>query len=573
MLIIILGLTVLQSTGIVHFNSPLKKLVLLTVIIGILLAMRNLGKLIKLPSDRPEKNQASILLWGMAIGFLPFVLLTAVPLIFGFQPIVNSQVSYLFISAIPATWYYVIVHKYLPDSRRLFRRSISFFVAAIMMSMVVNYVIFLFKGVKNLNIEVYLASLSLTILFMICFNIIRVATSKLLLKFDFFEERQDLKNRVLKLSESLSSINDEDHILEEIVESLMIEGLYIVVEDGKGKGLKKAVGRFLGNPSEQAELEKFLQGVPKKNLDIKILPDDFPAELYIPFTANDYSCQLLLGHRYSRLRFEQDELPILTLISSQLAQRLITSINIKEMSQEIKNLNQRSLDSQRRTQGLRGVMASLFRSLEKEKKLIASDIHDGALQLGLDLNRWLKYLIEECLIPDNAKTTMALSHMREAVEDLNFELRLICNDLRPPSLSNLGLLTAIEIMCEEIMQRELVLISLEIVGMSEEERFKEEVELTAYRFLQEGITNAVKHSGSTQLKIHIEKNDSRIELTVSDSGQGFDTGKIEDWALMSEHFGIVGMKERLEGLGGELQISSVIGQGTLLKATIPIAYR
>ncbi len=66
-------------------------------------------------------------------------------------------------------------------------------------------------------------------------------------------------------------------------------------------------------------------------------------------------------------------------------------------------------------------------------------------------------------------------------------------------------------------------------------------------------------------------NESRLELTVKDSGKGFDTRKIEDWALTSVHFGIVGMKERLEGLGGELQISSAIGQGTMLKATIPVA--
>lgn len=70
--------------------------------------------------------------------------------------------------------------------------------------------------------------------------------------------------------------------------------------------------------------------------------------------------------------------------------------------------------------------------------------------------------------------------------------------------------------------------------------------------LQDGITNAVKHSGSYKLKIHIEINKSRNELTVRDLGKGFDTSKIEDWSLTSPHFGIVGMKERLGSLGGDL---------------------
>lgn len=569
MFLIIVSLMFLQFAAI-NYPNLLRKLVLSTLTVGILLALWNIGKLIHLPNDKPEKNQANILFWGMTVGLLPFTLLTAVPLIFGFQPVVDSQISYLFVSAIPITWHYVIVHRYLPDSSRILEKIIAFFFAGIITSLVVICVLFLIKEIKNLNIQVYLASLSLTMLFILCFNLIRVAVSKLLLNYVFPEERVDLKKRILKLSETLSSINEEDQILESYMKSLKIEGLFIIIEDGKGEYLKKSVGRFLNNPVEQAILEKSLQKVQRKNLNIKILPDDSPAEIYIPFEANDFSCHIFLGHRYSYLRFEQDDLPFMMLISGQLAQRLITTLTIKEMSKEIKDLVQRTLDSQRRNQGLRGITASLFKNLEKEKKLIALDIHDGPLQLGLDLNRWLKYLVEECLTSDDFKTTKAISHMREVVEDLNFELRLICNDLRPPSLTDLGMLPAIELMCEEIMQRELLIISIETEGISHEERFQEDVELVAYRFVQEGITNVVKHSGSNKLKIHIEKNESKIELSVSDAGIGFDTSKIEDWSVTGAHFGLVGMKERLESLGGELQIHSIIGQGTELIATILI---
>ncbi|MDR3600962.1 MAG: histidine kinase [Desulfosporosinus sp.] len=567
--VVILNLTVLNSVGIVHLSSLLKKLVLSTVILGILLALWNLGLLIRLPKDRPEKNQANIVFLGMSIGFLPFILLTAVPVIFNVQPKVNTEASYLFISIIPATLYYVIIHKYLPDSRRLLEIAISFFVAGTITSIVVTDVLFFLKVSKNLDLNVYLATLSLTMLFLVFFSFIRIAISKLLEKFALFEGNRDLKSRVLKLNESLTSINEEDQTLEEVVKSLAIEGAFIIVEDDKGGYLKRAAGIFLAKPSEQIILEDFFQVNQRNNLEVKILADDLPAEIYIPYLANNFTCGIFLGHRHSRVDFLQKELPLITLISSQLAQRLITTFVIKELSKEIKDLAQRSHDSQRRTQGLQGITTSLFRSLEKERKSIAGEIHDGPLQLGLDLNRWLKYLVEEC--PQNVKIVKAISHMRELVEDLNFELRLICNDLRPPSLTDLGLLLAIELMCEEIMQKELLLISLETVGISHEERFEEEIELAAYRFLQEGITNVVKHSGSNKLKIHIEMNKSSLELTVRDSGKGFDTSKIEDWILTGAHFGIVGMKERLESLGGNLQIISTIQLGTMLKATIPIA--
>jgi len=389
-------------------------------------------------------------------------------------------------------------------------------------------------------------------------------------KFNFFEEHRGFKKRVLKLNERLTTINEEDLLLEELVTSLAIEGAFIVVKDGKGGYLKNAVGRFLEKPSEQVVLEEFFQADQRINMESKLFSDDFPAGIYSPFVSNDLICGIFLGHRFSHVKFARDELPLITLISGQLAQRLITAFVINELSKEIKDLAQSSLDSKRRNLGLKIMSTSLFTSIEKERKSISFEIHDGPLQLGLDLNRWLKYLNEECPTNDDTKTIKAISHMQEVVGELNFELRLICNDLRPPSLTDLGLFPAIELMCEEIMLKELLLISLETVGINQEERFKEDVELAAYRFLQEGITNAVKHSGSNKLKIHIEMNESGIELTVSDTGKGFDTNKLDDWSLTSAHSGIAGMKERLESLGGDFQISSEIHRGTVLKAIIPI---
>lgn len=565
---IVLSFTILQSAGIVHSISLLRKLVLTNMIIGILLALWKLRALVTTPKDKPEKNQASIILWGMMIGFLPFALLTALPLILNSQTLVNAQTSSLFVCAIPATCYYVIVNKYLPDSRRLFRTTLAFLITGIIISFVITYIFFFLRVVEALNTEVYLLSLSSTMLFMICSSYLQIVFDKLLKKFVFSRGEQNFKEKVLKLNGKLTTINEGDGILEEVLKSLSIEGAFIVIEDDKGGYLKKAAGVFLDKPGKQAELEEFFQADQRINLNTRLLPHDFPAELYIPFVSNEFTCGIFLGHRHSHIKFEQDELPLITLISSQLAHRLITTFVVKELSEEIKDLAQRSLDSQRRSQGLQGITTFLFSSLEKERKLISSEIHDGPLQLGLDLNRWLKYLIEEC--QDNDKTVKAISHMRELVEDLNFELRLICNGLRPPSLTDLGLLSAIELMCEEIMLKELLLISLDTVGINREERFKEEVELAAFRFLQEGITNVLKHSGSNKLKIHIEMNDARIELTLIDSGKGFDTSKIGDWPLTGAHFGIVGMKERLESVGGNLQIISTLGWGTMLIADIPV---
>ncbi|EGW36055.1 ATP-binding protein [Desulfosporosinus sp. OT] len=566
MSVIILIVTVLQSVGIVHLISPLRKLVLVTVSIGVLFTLWNLGALLKLPKDKPEKNQSNILLMGIAIGFLPFVLLTAIPIISGFQPIMNAHVSSLFVSLIPATWYYVIAHKYLPDSRRLLRITIAFFFEGIFSGFVVTYLLFFLKILKSLNLEVTLAVFSLIMLVMVSFRLLRLIMVKLLKKFGWLSVEQDLDQKVLKLNERLALLHEEELILEEVIKSLGVEGAFLVAQNDEGGYLKKAAGRFLEKHDDQSRLETYFQADRKINLGAKKLPKGFPAELYILLDSNDFDCGLFIGHRYSRIEFQREELPLITLIFSQVAQRLITEFVIKELSQEIKEIAQRSLINQRKIQRLQGITGSLFKSIEQERKSIARDLHDGSLQLALDLNRWLDDIAEEC---PSAKDGKAIAHMREVVENLNFELRSICSDLRPPSLNDLGLLYAIQIMCEEKMENESLLISLETVGISEGVRLKEQVELAAYRFLQEGITNAVKHSGSSKINIYIELNDSELELSIRDFGNGFDISKIDDWSLKNEHFGLIGMKERFQGIGGELQINSIIHQGTILKASIP----
>jgi two-component system, NarL family, sensor histidine kinase ComP len=565
--VILTIITILQSTEIVRVLNFLRKLVLFTVSIGSLFASWNLGALFMFPNDKPEKNQINILLLGIIIGFLPFILLTAIPIILGLQPILNAHISALFISVIPVTWYYSIVNKYLPDSRRFIGTIISNSVAGVITSFAVSYILLTLKLPRTFNLALYLVGMAFFVVSIAIFSLIRVALNKLLEKYLFSEGKQTFKKRILELSNSVISINEEDSILEEVVKSLKIEGAFIIVEDDKGRYLNKSVGVFSKNISEQLKLEEYFRIEQKIDLEAKMLSDDFLAEVYIPVISDNYVCGMFLGHRYSNVKLEKEELPFITLISSQLAQRLISILVTKELSNEIKDLVKKSFELQRKAKGLRGITAALFRNLERERKSMAHEIHDGPLQFVLDLDRRLKKLEKE--VSANDGMLKDVSYMQELVEELSIELRLICKGLRPSALSDLGLLPAIELMCEEIMLNEPIQIFLEIVGISRDDRFNEEVEVAAYRFLQEGISNVVKHSNSNELKIHLEMNESEIELIVRDSGKGFDSSQINDWLLTGVHYGIAGMKERLESLGGELQISSSTGRGTMLRAIIP----
>lgn len=566
--ILILVLTILQSLGFVQLISLIKKLSLSNMVIGILFTLWNLGLLIKLPKNQPGKNEAYIILLGMGIGFLPFVLLSALPIIFNLEQLIYSQVSSLFISAIPISLYYVIVNKYLPDSRRLYATALSYIGAAAILSLIVFLTLFFLQILPAIRLEHYTALLFSTLLFIVCFHFIRIGISKLWERSSFSEEKQTFKQKMASLNENLTSFLAEKRILDEIIENLDIDGIFIIVENAQIGCLKKAAGRFKENPKELETLEKFFYQNQRLDLEAKMLPDDCPAGIYVPFIAYDATCGIFFGRRSSRIKFEQSELPFLTLLAGQLEHQILMSQVIGKLTKEIHFMTKSSGRSYRRKTELQGITNALFRKVEQERKRLTDEICTGPLQWSMDLSRWLKYLKKEC--PADDKNLKVIAYLQERAEDLNYELNCMVNDLGPPILTRLGLVPAVQWLCQEIMTEELSLISLEISRLGQQSRFKEDVEVTAYRFLQEGIMNSVRHSRSNMQTVRMTLNETWLELTVSDSGRGFDTGQIENWLLTGTHFGLVEMKERIEGLGGELQIISGINRGTTLKALIPV---
>jgi two-component system sensor histidine kinase ComP len=145
------------------------------------------------------------------------------------------------------------------------------------------------------------------------------------------------------------------------------------------------------------------------------------------------------------------------------------------------------IETQRRTQSLSIINKLLFKNLENERIAVAREIHDGPLQLGLEVSRRLKQLLQEP--SGDEDIAVKISAIQEITQELNYQLRSVCADLRPSSLADLGLIPAVESWCQQVMQKEPIIISLKVRDISRDQRFKEDIELGAFRFLQEGLTN------------------------------------------------------------------------------------
>src|SRR5204863_9642153 len=102
------------------------------------------------------------------------------------------------------------------------------------------------------------------------------------------------------------------------------------------------------------------------------------------------------------------------------------------------------------------------------------------------------------------------------------------------------------------------------------ERLRPETSITAFRIVQEAVHNSLRHASPRQMTVSIRRDARRLLLSVRDEGSGFDVAEALGRASRGGHLGLLGMRERVEALGGRLDIESIAGHGTEIRAEVPL---
>jgi signal transduction histidine kinase len=213
-----------------------------------------------------------------------------------------------------------------------------------------------------------------------------------------------------------------------------------------------------------------------------------------------------------------------------------------------------------RTGELSDLARHLQRVREDERDHLARELHDelgGLLTAAkLDVARMRKRV--EGAGPDAAERIRHLSQTLDAGIALK---RRIIEDLRPSSLSNLGLQRALQIQCREFAQRSELHVEAVIADL----RLDPERALAVYRVIQEALTNIAKYAQATEVRVLLQSEGDRALLRVEDNGRGFDTSQVR----VGSH-GLAGMRFRMRSCGGDLVLRSTPGGGTTIEATLPM---
>lgn len=200
-------------------------------------------------------------------------------------------------------------------------------------------------------------------------------------------------------------------------------------------------------------------------------------------------------------------------------------------------------------------------SAERERARWARELHDDTLQnlaaIRIQLATALGSGEEERAARIESAAEQAIGQLEGQINELN---RLI-NDLRPSALERLGLAGALQALAEENSARSGVAID-RTIELSDE-RSGEEDRLV-YRLIQEALTNVFKHANASRVELSATEGEGAIRITVSDDGDGFDA------TSSTAGRGLRGMRERIELLGGEIEVTSASGDGTKITACVPL---
>ncbi len=214
----------------------------------------------------------------------------------------------------------------------------------------------------------------------------------------------------------------------------------------------------------------------------------------------------------------------------------------------------------------RAYTASLIFAQEEERRRIAQEIHDDPLQTLIQLSRRIDGFSTRA---DGAPARGVLDRVRTDLLGVVTQLRNVARGLRPPGLDQLGLVAAVKGLLADIEDESELEVDLVVTGV--ERRLPPEVEVGLFRIVQEAGNNVIRHAGAGQMWVRVEYRADSMRVRVVDDGVGYSPAAMG--AGGGDHMGVMGMYERATLLGGCLDISSALGKGTRVDATIPIPHQ
>jgi len=292
----------------------------------------------------------------------------------------------------------------------------------------------------------------------------------------------------------------------------------------------------------------------------------FLVQALIPLEAAERAAREAISHLHQRnetLRRHSSALAVANRrLEREVARRKAGEVTIKKGREHYQKL---FLESQVMQKKLRRLTRQIISAQEDERREISRELHDDVVQTLVGINVELSALGKGASLGLHALKKKIARTQRLVEKSVNAVHRF-ARELRPAVLDDLGLIPALHAYSQSLAERKKLKIQMTAFGGVEALGGAKRTVL--FRVAQEALTNVARHAHATQVKMSITEISGSIRMEISDNGQSFHVEKTLS-AKNPKRLGLVGMKERVEMVGGRLVIESTPGKGTTVRAEIP----
>lgn len=305
-------------------------------------------------------------------------------------------------------------------------------------------------------------------------------------------------------------------------------------------------------------------GTPSDKLFAFWNAETLPHELAFALQEHGYQALMI-----TPIRAKQKRLGILVMLCEAAAeltsqQQRLTSGICNQLGIALQNVQ--LWDELRYKEQLRAqLLNKVVSAQEEERRRISRELHDETGQALTSLLVQLKILERSDNLPD---VKVHVEEMRQRTAQTLQEIRRLAADLRPAALDDLGLVSALEGHIYEFGRKTGIAVDFQTQAI-EDLHLPYDVEILLYRVIQESLTNAARHASAGHVNVRFTHESGCIQVCIRDDGQGFDTADV--LGRENRSLGILGMRERIELLGGQFELTSAPGMGTQVQVTLTLS--
>jgi signal transduction histidine kinase len=495
---------------------------------------------------------------GIAAAVVPLTVLCIIPAIAGRPPVVQPQMAALSMIALPLALSYAILRYQLLDIRLVLHRTLVYLAMTTLLAVCYALALHWLS-----SIDANLAQARLSLVDLVFFAIVSMTFIPLrhrvirLIDHAIFHDHYDYARTLQQLSASLASIHPIDQVLTEVVirleHTMNLTGAFVITRGARGEPAMRAA---CGVYQDSASAHGVLSYMPLASSSPAL---DHNGGYWQPMRAHEIQHGwLYLGAKRSGAGFSANDLHLVATLAGEASLAIAHGLLVEQLEEKVAELRW-IYDRQLTAQG-------------EERKHLAHDVHDNVLQPVLHVLRLSDALAgslpaEYGDMPKLASQLQALAeHSREA----EYALRALCRGLYPAELTDLGLAAALRYRARLLSRDQSVTVQVVVEPCCEDLRLRADTEYMLYRIVQEALANVVRHAAATSATITFSGTEDIATLTIADDGRGFQVPASLVALLRTGHFGLAGIREQAEHLGGSCMVTSAPDKGTTVQVQVPL---